>query len=114
MKVTVGSNSFDVTLDASPTVNAFRKLLPLTVEMSDLHGNEKFVDLPVDLPVKAGKVGRIQSGDLMLYGLRTLVVFYDSFPTTYSYTKLGRIDDARGLATAVGTGSARVTFTLKP
>ena len=88
-------------------------MLPLTVNMVELNGNEKYVDLPRSLPTSAANPGTIQNGDLMLYGSSTLVLFYKTFSTSYSYTKMGRIDDVTGLVAALGTGNVRVTFELE-
>lgn len=106
--ITIGEKAFAATLADNPTAEAFRKLLPLSITMSELNGNEKLFRLPADLPTQESVPPSIQTGDLMLYGARTLVLFYKSFPTVYSYTRIGRIDDTAGLAVAVGSGSVTV------
>lgn len=113
MKVKVGNSTFTATLYDNATAAAFKSLLPLTVNMVELNNNEKYVDLPRSLPTAAASGGTIQNGDLMLYGSTTLVLFYKSFSTSYSYTRLGRIDDVNGLQAALGSGNVTVTFELQ-
>jgi hypothetical protein len=105
MRIKIGSSTFIATLDENPTATAFKAMLPLTVDMQELNGNEKLYRLPDKLPTKTSNPGTIKNGDLMIYGANTLVLFYKSFPTSYSYTRLGRINDPAGLAAAVGSGS---------
>ena len=104
---------FAATLSDNATTTAFKKLLPLSVTMTELNGNEKLFRLPGTMPARASTPSSIQTGDLMLYGSNTLVLFYKSFLTTYSYTTIGRIDDPAGLEAAVGSGSVAVTFELR-
>ena len=112
MKLKIGNSTFSVTLYDNATVTAFKSLLPLTVNMVELNGNEKYADLSRKLPTNASNPGTIRNGDLMLYGSPTVVLFYKTFPTTYSYTKLGRMDDATGLVAALGAGDVTVMFEL--
>lgn len=113
MKIKIGNSTFTATLYDNATATAFKSLLPLTVSMNELNANEKYADLSRNLPTSAANPGTIQNGDLMLYGSSTLVLFYKTFSTSYSYTKLGRIDDVSGLVAALGTGNVSVTFELE-
>lgn len=112
--LSIGSASFTATLSATAAANAFKKLLPLTVRMDELNGNEKYCHLPDRLPTAASNPGAIHSGDLMLFGSDCLVLFYESFRTSYSYTRIGRLDNPAGLAHALGPGSVTVKFELLP
>ena len=113
MRLKIGNSTFTTTLYDNETATVFKTMLPLTVNMVELNGNEKYVDLPRSLPTSAANPGTIQNGDLMLYGSSTLVLFYKTFSTSYRYTKLGRIDDVTGFVAALGTGNVSVTFELE-
>ncbi len=110
MQITIGDKQFSVTTEQNETVTALEEILPLTLEMSELNGNEKYYYLDAALPSAPEKVGHINKGDVMLYGDRCLVVFYQSFDTSYTYTRIGHIDDTSVLANVIGTGSVTVTF----
>ncbi|AKD55492.1 cyclophilin-like fold protein [Spirosoma radiotolerans] len=113
LRVRIGTGTFTVSLLDNPSVTAFKARLPLTIVMKELNGNEKFVDMPASLPTGASNPGTIQAGDLMLYGSSTLVLFYETFQTSFRYTRLGRIDNPTGLATALGRASVPITFELE-
>ena len=85
----------------------------MTVNMVELNGNEKYFDLSGNLPTNASNLRMIQSGDLMIYGSNTLVLFYKTFSTSYIYTRLGRIDDTERLAAAVGSRNVMVMYELE-
>lgn len=41
LKISIGSTSFNVTLDDNATATAFKALLPMTVNMAEMNGNER-------------------------------------------------------------------------
>lgn len=110
--LSVGEKRFTVELEENASARGLAERLPLTVTMGELNGNEKYYYLPEALPTAPERPGEIQAGDLMLYGSDCLVLFYESFSTSYAYTRLGRITDPKGLAEAVGSGEVEVTFQM--
>ena len=113
MWMTINERRFSITLTDSDAARALAAQLPLTLHMEELNGNEKHASLPASLPTNASRPGTIRSGDLMLYGADTLVVFYSTFNSMYSYTRIGKVDDTADLAEALGAGSARITFSAQ-
>ncbi len=111
--VTVGGRSFDVVLEQNSTAEAFISLLPLTLEMSELNGNEKYHYLDRSLPTNNISPGTIHEGDLMLYGDNCVVLFYKTFSSSYRYSRIGHISDPSGLKEALGNGNVTVIFDRK-
>ena len=111
--VKIGNQSFTAVLLNNETANSFKVLLPLTLKMTELNANEKYASLPKNLPITPTVPSRIHTGDLMMYGANTFVLFYQPLSTTYSYTKLGSIIDTTGLASAVGNSDITIHFDIK-
>ena len=110
MKVSINGTEYTAHFYDTKAAEEFKAMLPLSLNMSELNGNEKYIYMDSDFTTESEKVGPIKKGELMLYGSNCVVLFYDSFSTPYSYTRIGYIDDPSGLEKAVGSGSAAVEF----
>lgn len=108
--ITINGKEFNAVFYNNETANAFINMMPLTLNMNELNGNEKYYNLSTTLPVNSERVGSIKKGDIMLYGSNCIVIFYESFNTSYSYTKIGYIENTENLSSALGSGSVSVTF----
>ena len=97
MKVIISGKQYTIQLEDNETTKSFVNLLPQEYKMSELNGNEKYVYLDTTLPTNSSNPKHINSGDVMLYGNNCLVIFYKSFDTSYSYTKIGHIDNLGSL-----------------
>ena len=106
---TINGEKLEIKLEDNSTVSALLKELPLEVSMSDLNSNEKYVYLDNSLPTNTYSPKHIEAGDVMLFGDNCLVIFYKSFDTSYSYTKIGHIDNLPNL----GDGSVSVAFSAE-
>lgn len=110
LAITINGERFTARFADTEAAREFRSRLPLTIEMPDLNSNEKHAQLSSSLPTNASNPGRIETGDLMLYGSSTLVLFYKSFNTSYTYTRLATMDNPERLAQVVGSGTVTVQF----
>lgn len=110
VKITVSSQTFTAKLYKNDATEKLISKLPLTIDMDELNGNEKYYYLDFTLKTDTEKVGSIKAGDIMLYGNDCLVLFYESFDTSYSYTRLGYVEDATEFAKALGDSGVSVTI----
>lgn len=110
LKVTIGNKEFTATLNDSEASKEFVKMLPMTIDMRDHGGFEKTTSLSQNLPGRAANPGMIEVGDIMVWSGSSLVLFYSAHRTSYSYIKLGKINNPSGLQNAVGKGSIKVRY----
>ena len=93
IKVIVDGKKYNAKIEENETAQSLVNMLPLELNMSELNGNEKYIYLDKTLPTNSYSPKHIEIGDIMLYGNDCLVVFYKSFDTPYSYTKIGHIEN---------------------
>ncbi len=97
VKAVINGKDYTINLENNETANSFVNMLPKEFKMEELNGNEKYIYLDSSLPTNSSNPKHINSGDVMLYGDNCLVIFYKSFDTSYSYTKIGHIDNLSDL-----------------
>ena len=97
MKIIINNEKYNIELEQNETVKELLSILPIELTMNELNGNEKYAYLDTSLSKDSIVPERINRGDVMLYGDNCLVLFYESFDTTYSYTKIGHVNDLPNL-----------------
>lgn len=113
MNVQIGSSTFTATLEDNPAVESFVKMMeaaPVVIQMSDYSGFEKVGPIGASLPSSNSQT-TTQSGDIVLYNGNQIVIFYGS--NSWSYTRLGKIDDLSGWEEALGSDDVIVTFSME-
>ena len=113
MKIEVNGSLFTATLADNAAVDALVDWVeegPVTLELSDYAGFEKVGPLGRSLPASDSQT-TTHAGDIVLYQGDQIVLFYGS--NSWSYTRLGRIDDLTGWEDALGSGDVTVTLSLE-
>ena len=93
VNITINNEVYQIELEDNETTKSFLNILPKELNMNELNGNEKYAYLDNTLPTNSYNPKHINKGDIMLYGNNCLVIFYKSFDTSYSYTKIGHINN---------------------
>ena len=113
MNVQVGDAVFSATLEENEAVTAFVEMMresSVVIRMSDYAGFEKVGPLGTSLPASNSQT-TTHAGDIVLYNGNQIVIFYGS--NSWSYTRLGHIDDLTGWEKALGNGDVTVIFSLE-
>ncbi len=112
MNVKIGDNTFTATLEDNVAVQEFIEMMrqaPVSVDMSDYSGFEKVGSLGRSLTADDRQT-TTNAGDIVLYNGNQIVMFYGS--NSWSYTRIGHIDDLTGWENDPGSGSIIAVFTL--
>ena len=112
MNVQIGDKIFTATLEDNVAVQELIEIMkeePVSIEMSDYSGFEKVGPLGRSLTT-ANQQTITSAGDIVLYSGNQIVMFYGS--NSWSYTRIGKIDDLTGWEDALGNGSITAVFTL--
>ena len=110
-----GGRTFTATLVDNSSTQALKEQLAkgnITVEMEDYANMEKVGSLGIRLP-RNDRQTTTGPGDLILYQGHNLVIYYDT--NSWSFTRLGKIDNASqaDLKAALGKGDVKVTLSLE-
>lgn len=112
MTLQIGDSTFTAALESNAAVDALVEMMndaPVTIQMSDYSGFEKVGSLGTSLPSDDSRT-TTQAGDIVLYNGNQIVIFYGS--NSWSYTRIGKIDDLAGWEDALGSGDVTVIFAL--
>ena len=112
MNVQIGDYTFTATLDNNTAVEEFLDMMkegPVTISMSDYSGFEKVGSLGRSLTTSNSQT-TTDAGDIVLYNGNNIVMFYGS--NSWSYTRIGKIDDLSDWKKALGSGSITAVFTI--
>ena len=112
LKISVNGTELTATLADSTAAKELAEKLkaePATVTLNEYGGFEKVGKLPWSL-TKTDESIVTKAGDIMLYQGNQMTIFYNS--NSWSYTKLGSIDNITGEELAKLFGEGNITVTL--
>ena len=111
--IKIKDKEYQIELESSETANQIKSKLPFTISMNNLNENEVYYNFDESFKTNQQSVGTINKGDIYLYQDNCLVLFYKTFTTTNTYTKIGKVINPEGLDTLIGSGNVEVMWFIK-
>lgn len=112
MNVQIGTYTVTATLEDNDAVRELVEMMrtePVTIHMSDYAGFEKVGPLGRSLTTSNSQT-TTAAGDIVLYNGNNIVIFYGS--NSWSYTRIGKIDDLTDWEAVLGGGDITAIFSL--
>ena len=113
IKLAVNNHVLKVKLEDNSAAKALMNKLKkgdVTIHAEDYGGFEKVGDLGFSLP-RSDKYITTSAGDIVLYEGDEISLFYNS--NSWSYTKLGKVQNIKDLKKILGTGDVKLVLSLK-
>ena len=113
IKLKVNSHVLNVKLEDNSAAKALMdklKMGDVTIHAEDYGGFEKVGDLGFSLP-RSDKYITTSVGDIVLYDGNEISLFYNSI--SWSYTKLGKVQNIKDLKKILGNGDVKLVLSLK-
>ncbi len=111
INIKINNSVFTATLEDNEAAKEFYEMIKngsVIIEMSDYSGFEKVGPLGTNL-TSDDKQTKTKKGDIVLYNSNQIVMFYGS--NSWSYTRLGKVEDLNGWEEALGSGDITAEFT---
>ena len=109
----IGQDTLVIKPENNSSAEAFIKLLgkgDLTINMHDYGNFEKVGSIGAELPRNDKRITTVP-GDVILYQENQITIYYDT--NTWSFTRLGKIQNIDGLRAILGEGNVTVRFSLR-
>lgn len=110
MNININGQVASVQLEDNVTTKAILANMPFTIQMDDLHQNEKYYYFDKSLPVSPQPIQTIEAGDVLLYQNNCLVIFYQAAEPVVPYTRIGKISRFQDIRASFGNKSVSVQW----
>ena len=109
----IGKSTLVIKPENNSSAEAFIKLLgkgDLTINMHDYGNFEKVGSIGAELPRNDKRITTVP-GDVILYQGNQITIYYDT--NTWSFTRLGKVQNIDGLRAVLGEENVTVRFSLR-